>query len=243
MSTKNLSLDKDFFGERIRLVRKEVNLSQKEFSARLGVSPGFLSEVENSLKNPGWDFLRSLAVEFGFSINWLLTGAGFMRHSGPADGEQCAALDDEYCTIPYRRQAASAGHGAFVDGPDEEPRRMAFRRYWIENILHTNRHGLFLMSARGDSMEPEIRNGDILLVDTSQTRSRTGDICVWTYGEGELQEVLVKAVVRLSDNGEDKIKLHSLNPAYEREDRVITEKNRHLFKNEGRVVWVGRTLE
>lgn len=209
----------------------------KELADYLGVPAGTLASWKS--RNIV-DIELLLAKCNGIDWNYILTGADSKNADGAAEA---VALDDEYCTIPYRRQAASAGHGAFVDGPEEEPRRMAFRRCWIENILHTNRNGLFLLSARGDSMEPEIRNGDILLVDTSQTRSRTGDICVWTYGEGEQQEVLVKAVVRLSDNGEDKIKLHSLNPAYEREDRVITDKNRHLFKNEGRVVWIGRTLE
>ncbi len=184
------------------------------------------------------DWPKIFAKCNGISIDWLLTGTGPMRR-----GESAGPAEGEYVTVPYRRQSASAGHGALVEDRQDEPRRMAFRRDWIDNHLHTTRGGLFLMAARGESMVPEIKNGDILLVDSNQTKIRTGDVYVWTYGEGENHEVIVKKANRRIENGEEIVELISENKDFQGEDRVIADKNRHLFKNEGRVVWIGRTLE
>lgn len=53
-------------------------LSQTEFAHRLGVSPGFVSDVIRGVKRPGVEFLVGVNRAFGISIDWLLLGNGTM---------------------------------------------------------------------------------------------------------------------------------------------------------------------
>lgn len=61
-------------GERVVSVRKKAGLSQREFAARLGISNGGISQIENGKAMPGGDFLLKMHQELGVDINWLLTG-------------------------------------------------------------------------------------------------------------------------------------------------------------------------
>lgn len=61
---------------RLTYVISRSGLSQAEFARRLGVSPGFTSDVARGLKRPGAEFLYMVRSVFGISIDWLLTGEG-----------------------------------------------------------------------------------------------------------------------------------------------------------------------
>jgi transcriptional regulator with XRE-family HTH domain len=66
------------FGPRLGQVIAHLQLSQSEFARRVGVSPGFMSEVVRGNKRPGTEFLLSIRMVFGVSVDWLLTGEGTM---------------------------------------------------------------------------------------------------------------------------------------------------------------------
>ncbi|OBX07819.1 hypothetical protein QV08_06685 [Gallibacterium salpingitidis] len=79
--------------------------------------------------------------------------------------------------IPYFSIKASAGYGAFTEGSAKPTRYLAFTKEWIARKgLH--KKDLVMISATGDSMEPSIYNGDVLLVDTSNKDARDGSIYV-----------------------------------------------------------------
>lgn len=61
-------------GERLKQFRKEKGLSQKDIAAAIGMTQGYISEVEKGLKLPGSEFLISLKKSFGLDLNWFLTG-------------------------------------------------------------------------------------------------------------------------------------------------------------------------
>jgi transcriptional regulator with XRE-family HTH domain len=65
-------------GRRIRQIRKNMNLTQTNFSSILHTSIGFISEVERGKKQPGFDLIFSLKRNFNISTDWLLTGKGTM---------------------------------------------------------------------------------------------------------------------------------------------------------------------
>jgi transcriptional regulator with XRE-family HTH domain len=60
-------------GRRIRELRG-FDLNQKEFAARIGVSQGYLSSMENGVVEVGAAILLRIAQQSGKSIEWLLTG-------------------------------------------------------------------------------------------------------------------------------------------------------------------------
>lgn len=71
----------DGLGSRVGQVIAHLGLSQTEFARRIGVSPGFVSEVARGNKRPGIEFLLAARQVFGVSLNWLVTGLGTM-HGG-----------------------------------------------------------------------------------------------------------------------------------------------------------------
>lgn len=69
----------DTLGTRLSSLLAIMGLSQVEFARRLKVSQGFVSDVLRGIKKPGAEFLYALKIEFGVSIDWLLTGEGTIK--------------------------------------------------------------------------------------------------------------------------------------------------------------------
>lgn len=60
---------------RIKQLRKDKKLTQKEFCSLTNSSQSYLSEVENGKGNPSTDMLIGIAIAFrDISTRWLLTG-------------------------------------------------------------------------------------------------------------------------------------------------------------------------
>src|SRR5215467_7890750 len=60
-------------GRRIRELRG-FDLTQADFAKCIGVSQGYLSNVEHGRGEVGAEVLLAISREFGKSIEWLLTG-------------------------------------------------------------------------------------------------------------------------------------------------------------------------
>lgn len=65
-------------GGRIKQIRSWERLTQQDFAPRVGMkSTGYLSQVENGAKEPGYKIFLSIANNFPkYSLYWLLTGEG-----------------------------------------------------------------------------------------------------------------------------------------------------------------------
>ncbi len=63
---------------RVAQVLAVTGQKQGDMARRLGVSPGFFSDVVRGVKRPGIDFLCALRLACGVSVDWLLTGQGAM---------------------------------------------------------------------------------------------------------------------------------------------------------------------
>jgi repressor LexA len=77
-----------------------------------------------------------------------------------------------------------------------------------EVAVSTERADLIALRVKGNSMEPVIRNGQVIVVDPAR-ESRSGDIVVVVKG----QESTIKRLHRIA---EDTVMLEPLNPAFER---------------------------
>jgi transcriptional regulator with XRE-family HTH domain len=73
--TENKDQNNDY-GNRLKQLRGDLGVSQKEFAARLGIAASFLSEIEKGKTRPGYNFLIKLAETFKVSPTWLLLGHG-----------------------------------------------------------------------------------------------------------------------------------------------------------------------
>lgn len=78
--------------DRVRELRKYLNLTQVEFAARLRISQGHLTSVETGSRAVTARFARMLNLEFSVNEEWVLTGAGEMLldYSGDFVSEMAA---------------------------------------------------------------------------------------------------------------------------------------------------------
>lgn len=75
-------------GGRIWAIREDFKLSRRAFAERLGCPEGEIINVEyNRLKKPEQkeSLYRSIAAEFGASLDWIKTGEGSMYGPDPRD--------------------------------------------------------------------------------------------------------------------------------------------------------------
>lgn len=108
-----------------------------------------------------------------------------------------------------------------------------FSASWIELELHANPETLALLYVDGESMEPTLRPGDMILIDTSDTTAARDGVYVLRM-EGAL---LVKRLQRLPPN---QIRVTSDNEKYQ--PFVIRVGESENIGVVGRVIWAGRRM-
>lgn len=64
--------------KRIKELRKKLNISQKEFGEKIGVTDTSISKIEKGERNPSEQTIKSICREFNVSIMWLKEGLGDM---------------------------------------------------------------------------------------------------------------------------------------------------------------------
>ena len=140
-----------------------------------------------------------------------------------------------YVQIPKLSIRASAGGGrtATIDVDDGIGSAVAFREDWMRKIGLNPRYAQAL-TAVGDSMEPTIRDGDLLLIDRSVDRIVDNGIYVLVFGG----LVLVKRV-QIKRDGSVVLKSDN-NGLFD--DETVPQHELHELVIEGRVRWFGRTI-
>lgn len=212
-------------GERIQsLVRKDQTL--ENFADEIGVSSRTLGNYLRGEREPSYDFLRRLRTACGADINWLITGEG-------NGGAKPAALSKipHQVAIPRYAIQASAGGGSVVLSEEVED-YFTVSNDWLSRYLPTGAKA-GIIEARGDSMEPTIADGDILILDFSIDRSVVNDGGVFVISvDGAL---LVK---RLQVTVDGHILIRSDNDLYEQE-KVTREFADEQITVHAKVVWAG----
>ncbi|WP_232513456.1 S24 family peptidase [Zobellella denitrificans] len=160
-----------------------------------------------------------------------------MYWGGPATAAQespCVCkdeFDEEYALIEGYHVAVSTGHGAFGEGA-EVTRRLAFRKRWL-NYRGFRPEQLKVVFARGDSMEPTIKDNDSLLVNLASTNPIDGKIFVVRLGD----QLYAKRIQKRWDGG---IELISDNKEYH--TQAIPASELEHLQVIGQVVWIGKDI-
>lgn len=135
----------------------------------------------------------------------------------------------EYVPVEVLPTYAGMGGGGTGEG-DRETALVA--RALIVDVLKGKPSDFLVINVRGDSMEPDFRHGDQILVDRRDTSpAQPGPFALW---DGEWGEYVVKNVER-ARSGE--VRIFSTNQKY-RSEQVEAEQTRII----GRPVWFGRRL-
>lgn len=60
--------------ERIRTLRKNLGLTQEEFSTKIGLSRNFIAQIETGTKDPSERTIKDICREFNVRYAWLTNG-------------------------------------------------------------------------------------------------------------------------------------------------------------------------
>lgn len=179
-------------GERIKMLRREHNLTQEELGAKIGVQKAAIQKYEKgTVKNIKRDSLLKLAQILGTTPEYLLGWDDI-----PSNLEM--SNDAEFVKIPVVGKVA-AGISCFADN------NILDYELVNKNDVRGGEQYAFLRVI-GDSMYPVFMEGDLVLV-RCQTSVDSGSYAVVTI-DGE--DGVIKKVVY----GKDFIELQSINPMY-----------------------------
>lgn len=186
---------------------------------------------------PSVDLLQLVSECFDVNPTWLLTGRGPMLNpqTGFLDknGELVPQERQGFAIIPRISGEMSAG-GGWEGEADTVLDVFAFREDWLRAHLQASPRDFFMANVHGESMEPTLRSGDLILVYTADSKMQYDAIYAFRMSGGLLvkrvQHVPGGTVVLRSDNSA--YTAVELDPATMAED----------FQVLGRVVWFGREI-
>lgn len=102
--------------DRIKRIRKEIDLTQCEFAKRIGTTANVLTNYETGRRNPSASVINNICKTFGVNEEWLRTGEGEMFLKTPdsliEQLKQKYSMDDfetsiieEYLNLPADKRA------------------------------------------------------------------------------------------------------------------------------------------
>jgi DNA-binding XRE family transcriptional regulator len=83
-------------GFRLQLVRKKLNLLQKDFAKTLDISNASLSEMEAGNAKPRFELIYNITKKFKVNINYLLHGEGEVFMSDEISRQSGLEIKSEY---------------------------------------------------------------------------------------------------------------------------------------------------
>lgn len=220
---------------RLKQERQRLGIEQKEIANICDVIPKTVSRWESSIPIPA-DKLE-LLVPLGFDPLYVISGHRVPQSFIAEPSAEYAVkrrADDRYAAIPLYDVHVAAGGGVIVN-QEQVVDALHFRRDWIRAELHVSPEDLCLVYVQGDSMQPTLDPGDMILINHHDQRAERDGIYVLRL-EGAL---LVKRLQRLPGGV---LQVVSDNPAYQPYQLKLNELEGFDVAIVGRVVWVGRRM-
>jgi phage repressor protein C with HTH and peptisase S24 domain len=233
-------------GERLRDIRIGIGASQSAFADMLSISQGALSKIERGILPLPLEALHNLICEHAeLDIRKLICG---QPGTSLAEAQEVAALirpvirplgaglqnvpeeqvADDYFAVPLVDGRAAAGPGGVIW---EQVKSMV----WVYRPELDNRRHLVAIRVGGNSMEPTIPDGAIVIVDKADWQPDGGRPYIWAVrtenGDTQVKRLKVtdKSIILISDN------FHEYPP-----DVAWTGDMKELII--GKVIWMWRSL-
>lgn len=211
-------------GQRISEIRQ--NTPRKTFAMRVGIVENTLRNYEMGLSLPNSDVISRICSEFNISPIWLLSGTGEMLQD---DVKQKSQEPSDIVMIPLVKARLSAGGGSFEThgGLGKE---YSFRHDFLAR--KGNPRNMVLMRVSGDSMQPEIMDNDVVLIDQSKVDIQQGKM----FAVGFEDCIYLKRIDLLPGQ----VILTSTNKDYAPVTIDLNDDSENLFRVIGKVLWCGR---
>ncbi len=225
----------------INKMKEKNRLTNVKMGQILGVNKNTVAAYGEGKGNLKGIAIASIVKHFGIDAEWLTTGKGepfpgaredYREACGPESAQVVIHPDippDEFVFIRQMRGKISAGGGI---APDNAVNMVvAFRKDWVAKKGSPDR--MSLIKVQGDSMEPTLSSGDLVLVNHSRTVVLPqGGI----YAIAIDDEIMIKRIQPLFH--EKKLKIISDNSRYE-----TIEVDPVQIRINGRAIWYGREIE
>lgn len=174
--SKENMFSREAIGRRMRTIRGEMTC--QAFGERLGVSAGFVSEIEHGRKKPSAEMLFALAMRLGVDVTWILRG----------DAPASRAAE-----TPPRYGATRPGGSAEIPVYRLDHRLLVTSETLALPAPFAKPH-LIAVHMTEDGMAPTIPVGSLVGIDQRAKTVKAGEIYLVTVKEGGGERFLIRRV-------------------------------------------------
>jgi SOS-response transcriptional repressor LexA len=193
------------FKERLDEAMRIRDISAAELSRISKVNEGAISQYRAGKYKASQRSLDKLARALNVSIPWLMGADVPMTDEPTAPSLPSPAITEDTITFPIVTSVAAHYDSVSTDESATGEKIEVPRAY----LKGRKAEDFCAMRVRGDSMYPDFRNGDIVLVLKQSTMNHSGEIGVISYGDDEMT---IKRINYVDD--EDWLELVPLNNLY-----------------------------
>ena len=227
-----MNYETDILADRIKKCVKLAG-NAETLSQKIGIPRRTLDTYISGQVEPKIGKVIDIANAVGVDFEWLATGKGPMRHTD----EPQACPSDEFIYIRKARARLSGGDGYWAQ-EDFYSELYSFRLDWIKTVVIVPSKAI-LMDVTGNSMAPDIKDGDTAMIDTSRTEIIDGRVYAFadTGGKTDQFELKIKALYNVGDGENVLIESYNVPESLRTQTRP-----RASIKIMGEIVWIGRVL-
>lgn len=194
--------EKIVFGVRLKKARKTAKLTQSALAEQLGVGQNTISDWESGKYLPGDHHLHDLIKRFDIDVGSLeeMEASRVVR-----------TTDDlgDIVSVPEYDLNVAAGGGAVISHEDPAGHWPWPRRFF--ETIGRSPQTFMILTVSGDSMEPTLRSGDKLLIDTSRHNPAVPGIYVVAMED----MAVVKRLELIPGSRPTRIRISSDNPLHQ----------------------------
>lgn len=165
-------------GSRLRQAREEFGLTVQQMADRSHIRLDLYESYEAGAM-PGASSLAGLSLA-GVNIGWLLTGLG----GGPVAREETGEYGGAYAMLPLYDIRAEQGRQRLLGNRPAAARR-AYSREWLVQHVRVFEERLALVTVAGDALEPDLHDGDEVMIDRGDREELRAGIYVFCL-EGQM---------------------------------------------------------
>ena len=193
--------------ERIRKLRKDFGLTQRDLGGKVGVTSVTVSKWELDTATPKANSIIIMCDVFGVELQWLMWGKG----DGISFGPSKLAQNEGVTKVPFFHEIESLvcnGESVLFANADDD--------FYVPSGLFSQKlEQTVCFKVSGDSMEPHFKIGSLLFVDLKDKKINDGT-CYLINHDGLIR---LKCLEKIP-NG---VVLKSYNPMYK--DATVTDMN------------------